>query len=230
MGAVKVITFVFSFLLLCIDSGSTTHEPDYNTTMPMTTKSPMTGMMEDWKIVAIVVPVVIGGLALLMCLMCCCCCQGGAGGGGGGWMCCDPNSGGCGPMCDPNCCGPMCDPNCCGPMCDCNACCGPMCDPAVCCGPQCCGPQCCGPCCYVAPVTTAPVVTQYATRSQIWPQQACNYRSAPPGAVMSDRAVSSVQVNGPYGRSMDCNYGSGPIYGGGAQCGPCGQPAGGYRY
>lgn len=161
-------------------------------------------------------------------------------------MCCDPNHG-CGPMCDPNCCGPMCDCSqccgpmcdynqCCGPMCDCNQCCGPMCDPAMCCGPHCCGPECCGPCCYAQPVTTAPVVTQYATRSQIWPQQACNYRCAPPGAVASDQGViSTVPVNGgPYGRSMDANYSSGPIYSSGAQCAPCAQQprggGGGYSY
>jgi len=119
-------------------------------------------------------------------------------------------------------------------MCDCNACCGPMCDPAMCCGPQCCDPQCCGPCCgpccYVQPVAPAPVVTQYATRGQIWPQQACNYRCAPPGAVGSAQAVSSVPVNGGvYGRSMDVTYGGA----GGGQCAPCGQQprgGGGYSY
>jgi len=248
MGATKVFVFVASVFLLCIASTQAASTPAGGS------NTPAPGMMEDWKIVAIVVPCVVGGLALLICLMCCCCCQG----GGGGMMCCDPNYC-CGPMCDPNCCGPMCDPNCCGPMCDCNQCCGPMCGPMCdcnqccgpncgpmcdcnqCCGPMCdpamcCGPQCCGPCCYVAPVTTAPVVTQYATRSQIWPQQACNYRSSPPGAIGGyggGQGVSNVQVNGgPYGRSMDANYSSGGAQGG-AQCGPCGQQGGGgysYRY
>jgi len=174
MGLMKAIVFVCCVFLLYIES---THA---GTMAPTTMWSGGGGggggsKMEDWKLVAIIVPCVVGGLSLLICLMCCCCCQGGA--AGGGMMCCDPNycNACCGPMCDPamccgpHCCGPMCDPAmCCGPQC-----CGPMCDPAMCCGPQ-----CCGPCCYVAPVTTAPV-TQYATRSQIWPQQACTYNSSP---------------------------------------------------
>jgi len=240
MGSLKAIVFVVSVFLLYIESS-------HAASTPMPGSGTTSGMMEDWKIVAIVVPCVIGGLAVLLCLICCCCCQGGA---AGGMMCCDPNYG-CGPMCDPNCCGPMCDCNaCCGPMCDPAMCCGPHCCDPNCCGPQCCGPQCCdpnccgpqccdpnccGPCCYVQPVAHAPVVTQYATRGQIWPQQACNYRSAPPGAVTSSQTVTSVPVNGGmYGRSMDGAYGSAPMYGGGGQCAPCGQQpmggGGGYRY
>jgi len=75
---------------------------------------------------------------------------------------------------------------------------------------------------------------QYATRGQIWPQQAYDYRCGPPGAVCGagNMGVSSVPVNGGmYGRSQDVNYSSGPVYGGGAQvygggaaqCGPCQQ-------
>lgn len=231
MGALKTTIFVCSVFMLYVGS---THAATTPTT-PAGGGGGMgtTPMMEDWKIIAIVVPCVVGGLALLFCLICCCCCQGGAG-GGGGYMCCDPNA--CGPMCDPSmCCGPQCcGPQCCGPMCDPNMCCGPHCCGPQCCGPMCdpamcCGPHCCGPCCYVQPVTTAPVVTQYATRGQIWPQQACNYRCGPPGAVGSSQCTSSVPVNGGvYGRSLDTTYS-----GGAAQCGPCGQQprgGGGYSY
>jgi len=251
MGSLKVITLFTSVFMLFIESGQA--QDASMATMGMTTM----GMpaMEDWKIVAIVVPCVVGGLAIIICICCCCCCHGGAAGAGGAganMMCCNPN-GGCGPGCDPNCCGPAgCDPNgccgphgsnaCCGPQCDANACCGPQCDANACCGPMChpatcCGPECCGPCCCPVHTAAAPVVTQYATRGQIWPQQAYDYRCGPPGAIGASNQcnapvsnVSNVPVNGGiYGRSMDAGYSSGPVYGGGpafgggAQCGPCQQ-------
>lgn len=42
--------------------------------------------METWKLVAIVVPCVVGGLTLITCFVCCCCCRNGR------CVCCDDMS------------------------------------------------------------------------------------------------------------------------------------------
>lgn len=181
---------------------------------------------EDWKKVAIIVPIVFSGVALLITLLYCCCCRSPAyGQGAGSWWDCGNcwNCRGCG--CDGgNCNGCGCnDGYCCG--CDCRGCgdcrnCG--CDGGMCrgcgdcrvCGCDCRGCGCDG-CCPAddgryysnqmvysssqGPVITGPPVPAVVRES------AYVYGSSPPqdnrGYTSPYTNVSSIPVNnhGPYG-------------------------------
>jgi len=77
-----------------------TNKPDTSYAMTTPWWNMGTGNMSTWQIVAIVIPLVIGGLSLIATLICCCCCRGSVGPHGGyqrNGYCCDNSAGCCGP-------------------------------------------------------------------------------------------------------------------------------------